>query len=502
VSTSSGETTSVDLTPFLAEALATNKALRPEIDRLYQKDKTRYYELAKHSPWYEHSFLTSTSLKTEVYARRALGLLAGLGTPQVVSLLKKGWPWVYKLVSKASSVKADLIQRAIPKSQRDSLTDDEFGGYIVVGLVLGRLLDKAISTDTDTTAICQMLWGRLDHAAGEMRFDYKKIVEERYQEREDARRLTQEVQAASNISPRKGLGILSDTTHPEATAWRIAFEFVFDSEGLAESILDDAPLSEEHLESIAAIYNMCFPDKGTSQAIEFHVAAIFVKRLLIAYRQVKTQFWENTAETIFPELDSLHRQIAIMSEERNQLRNENLSLREQGGQLQKMVYSEHSRAKAESKDTIQTLCAEVEELKAQADADRRELAALRTLFFHLSSDATIVPIVSSTDPAPYLAQARGVRGLIAGGHERWQQRMKDMLPHFRFVHTDVLNFESSLFNNIDFVFVHSGYISHAFYNRVISALRSYPHISLHYLHDTNLFRSLKDIATAIDRESS
>ena len=106
-----GEHISVDLTPFLAEALATNQALHSEIDRLYQKDKTRYYELAKVSPWYNHSFLTSTGLKTEVYARRALGLLAGMGSPQLVSLLKKGWPWVYKLVSKASSVRADRYRR-------------------------------------------------------------------------------------------------------------------------------------------------------------------------------------------------------------------------------------------------------------------------------------------------------------------------------------------------------------------------------------------------------
>jgi len=63
------------------------------------------------------------------------------------------------------------------------------------------------------------------------------------------------------------------------------------------------------------------------------------------------------------------------------------------------------------------------------------------------------------------------------------------------------HFDSSLFSNIDFIFVHSGYISHAFYSRVISSLRSYPHVSLHYLHDTNPFRSLKDIAAAIDGET-
>jgi len=371
-----GEHISVDLTPFLAEALATNKVLHSEIDRLYQKDKTRYYELAKDSPWYNHSFLTSSSLKTEVYARRTLGLLEGLAAPQLVSLLKKGWPWVYKLVSKASSVRAELIQTAIPKSQRDSLTDDEFGGYVVVVLVLTRLLGKSISTDPTTTALYQLLRDRLDHAAGELRFNYKKIVEEEVEEREEARRLSQEIQAAADIAPQKGTGILRDTTHPEAAVWRDAFEFLFDTEGLTESILDDALLNDEHLEEIAAIYNMCFPGKGSFRPIEFHVAAIFVKRLLIAYRQVKVQFWENTAETIFPELDSLHRQIATLNEERSQLRNDNLSLREQGAHLHKLAYSEFSRAKAESKDTIHHLSAEVEELKAQADADRRELAAV------------------------------------------------------------------------------------------------------------------------------
>lgn len=75
--------------------------------------------------------------------------------------------------------------------------------------------------------------------------------------------------------------------------------------------------------------------------------------------------------------------------------------------------------------------------------------------------------------------------------------LKTLLPHFTFIHTDVLNFDPQLFAGADIVFVHSGYISHGFYYKVMSALRSCPDVTLHYLHDTNPLRNLKEMSAAV-----
>ncbi|MBS3986211.1 MAG: hypothetical protein KGZ66_11505 [Selenomonadales bacterium] len=492
----------VDLTPFLAEALATNKRVRKEIDALYQQDRLRYFELAKNSPWYTHVIVTSASLTTEMYARRALGLLAGMDAPQLTALFRKGWPRVAKAVFRAPVVSATIVSDAIPAAERELLNDDEFNGCAVVVLALGQLLGKPMATDSITSGLIQILHGRLKHAAGERRFDYGQLSGK---ERQAAKRVAKDVRRKAGISPRLGARILYEMDDRLAVTWRDAFEFLFDGEGVAEAILDDALLDEDGLDEIAAIYNMCFTADSLGLAasgenarlVEFTVAAIYIKRLVMAYKQVKQTFWANTAEVLYPELNSLTQDVSMLREEHARLVQENVALREQNVHLQKLAYSEYDRARAESRDAIYQLGAEMGQLKAQVEADRREMAALRELFFDLSTETNVVAMSPETDPAPYLAKLRGVRGLIAGGHERWQQRIKTLLPHFTFIHTDVLNFDPQLFAGADVVFVHSGYVSHGFYYKVMSALRSFPDVALHYLHGTNSLRTLKEMSAAV-----
>jgi FtsZ-binding cell division protein ZapB len=423
--------------------------------------------------------------------------------PQLAALFRKGWPRVAKAVFRAPVVSAKIVSEAIPAAERELLNDDEFNGCAVVVLALGQMLGKPMATDTITSGLIQILHGRLKHAAGERRFDYGQLSGK---ERQAAKRVAKDVRRKAGISPRLGARILYEMDDRLAVRWRDAFEFLFDGEGVAEAILDDALLDEDSLEEIAAIYNMCFTADSFGQSdssdenahlVEFTVAAIYIKRLVLAYKQVKQTFWANTGEVLYPELNNLTQEVSKLREERTRLAQENAALREQSVQTQKLAYSEYNRARAEGRDAIHQLSAEVGQLRAQVEADRRELAALRELFFDLSAETNVVAMSSETDPAPYLAKLRGVRGVIAGGHERWQQRIRALLPHFTFIHTDVLNFDPQLFAGADVVFVHSGYVSHGFYYKVMSALRSFPDVILHYLHDTTPLRTLKEMSAAV-----
>ena len=482
----------INFMPYLVEALATNRALHREIDRLYKKDKLRYYELAKNSPWYNHPFITTASLKTEIYARRSLGLLEGLEAGEVISLLRKGWPRVYNVVSIAPSVSAGMISQVLTKAQFQTLSDDAVNGHGTVILCLGQLMGKPIARDQATSESAQMWQDRLQHAAGGMsRFSYATLSPD---ERGQARRLRKELLSEANITVNDGYVLLNNTEHPVAKRWRDALEFIFDTENVTASTLDDALLTSDNFDEITSVYNMCFPDK--TQAMEFFVSGIFVKRLIRAYGVVKQQFWANTAETVFPELDSLQRQVTTATAERDQLQQANRELADQVHHLTRKVVSEYTRATAEKQNEIRQLTDRVKDIEEQSDADRRELVALRDLFFGLSTGAD----APNDSESVRLAELGNVRGLIAGGHERWQQRMKTLLPNFSFLHTDVLNFDPSLFRSVNVVFIHSGYISHTFYSKVMAAIRSFPHIDLQYLHATNPDVSLREIVAATTKE--
>ncbi|MBS3938698.1 MAG: hypothetical protein KGZ50_09035 [Peptococcaceae bacterium] len=485
------EEVQINFMPYLVEALATNRTFHREIDRLYKKDKTRYYELAKNSPWYNHPFITTASLKTEIYARRSLGLLEGLEAGAVISLLRKGWPRVYNVVSIAPSVGAGMISQVLPQAQFQMLSDDEANGYVAAIFCLGQLLGKPAARDQATSDWAQMLQGRLQHVAGDMsKFSYATLPPD---EKGHARQLRKELLTEANTAANDGFVLLDNTKHPVAQRWREALEFIFDTENVTASILDDALLTDDGFDEITSVYNMCFPDKA--QAMEFFVSGIFVKRLIRSYGVVKQQFWANTAETVFPELDSLQRQVATATAERNQLQQANRALVDQVHHLTRKAASEYNSATAEKQNEIRQLTDRVKDTEEQSDADRRELAGLRDLLFGLSA----------SDDAPSesesgLAELGNVRGLIAGGHERWQQRMKTLLPNFSFLHTDVLNFDPSLFRSVNVVFIHSGYISHTFYSKVMAAIRSFPHIDLQYLHATNPDVSLREIVAATTKE--
>ncbi len=53
---------SLDLIPFICEAFGSNVSIHKDIEKVYEKNKTKYYELAKKSEWYNHEIITYHSI--------------------------------------------------------------------------------------------------------------------------------------------------------------------------------------------------------------------------------------------------------------------------------------------------------------------------------------------------------------------------------------------------------------------------------------------------------
>lgn len=67
-----------------------------------------------------------------------------------------------------------------------------------------------------------------------------------------------------------------------------------------------------------------------------------------------------------------------------------------------------------------------------------------------------------------LVLLKRIKGLIIGGHEIWQHKMKEFLSSFTFIHLDTTNFDVKLVDNADIIFMYAGYISHAMYYKALA----------------------------------
>lgn len=90
------------------------------------------------------------------------------------------------------------------------------------------------------------------------------------------------------------------------------------------------------------------------------------------------------------------------------------------------------------------------------------------------------------------------KGVIIGGHERWQTKMKEVLPNsWRFINIGE-NINQDLILNSDYIFFNTNYLSHAIYYAVMGEARK-RNIPVGYIKKTNETECLGEIIKQISR---
>ena len=87
-----------------------------------------------------------------------------------------------------------------------------------------------------------------------------------------------------------------------------------------------------------------------------------------------------------------------------------------------------------------------------------------------------------------------VKGVILGGHPRWQAKMRLLLPEFTFIPHDSTNFDQNIVRNADYLFVFVNFLNHAIYYRAMSAVTT---AKVHFLWQSNEELVLDEIKRVI-----
>lgn len=117
---------------------------------------------------------------------------------------------------------------------------------------------------------------------------------------------------------------------------------------------------------------------------------------------------------------------------------------------------------------------ETKELQKKLDAsehavqaDRQELADLRSLVFNRQENTAEQP--TGKVEFPYTAKSRIV---VFGGHDSWAKEIKPRLPNVRFIDRTMLP-NAQLIRQADTIWIQTNALSHAYFYRIITEARKY-----------------------------
>jgi len=441
----------ISLLPFVVEALGYNKTIYKDIDRLYQKHRFKYYKAAKSHELYNHQIVTEGSLLQEEYCKKSLGIFLCINTDKknnegLEKIIRKGWPYPYLYVENHTEIDiGDFLNRMVKKAKGvGNLTDDDLNTSITMLVFLATNSEKKITENKASQTYFSMIMQRMDHYKDSctQRISYSKISDI-------------DKQKIKNLKSKiyEEFGIIKDFESIESCKSTRNFtdilDMIFDYEKLSAcSLMSSINLSMQDIDELLYLYVISHTEYCAEDAVKFLITTIYIKYLAKAYKQVKEHYFANNKETMYIELEGLEQEL---NDTKAELSQKNAAIIE----LQKHL---------EQKD--RELVRLRKELEVEKE-NRQEFNSLREFMFSLDKQQEY------TSERPDLSKLNSVRGLILGGHPKWQEKMKELLPEFTFLSTDNINFDINIVKNIDIAFVYTDYLNHAIYEKLITGLKKY-----------------------------
>ncbi|QGG46328.1 hypothetical protein [Heliorestis convoluta] len=484
----------INILPFLVETVSGNTEIYQTIDRIYEKDKSKFHQLARESEFYNHEAVISSSLQREIYGKKVLGILLDESNNEknILELVRKGWKRIYGWVKANQRIDAEYLMKVLfrEKSQQGSEPSDcEINGWTAIIIVTSRAMGKEIVETDGYNKILNIMNARLWFLEGHQRYSFERLS---LDEKQKVQRIKKEVYKYAGVS--SDYYEIREAKNPEILNWYQAYAFLFDVEKLSSSIVEEVNLSEEDINCILGTYYIRFRNQNKDEASKYFMGAHIIMGLLKAYKKAKKEYWKNNNETNYLDIEALHQELDQLHEEKRNLEKRLYQVEEKNSQLVRKVESEYKRAYGESRDKLRELENENTKLKKQLTTDQQEAHELRELFFRLdSSEEDFITNESTVDLS-------AVRGVIVGGHERWQTKMREKLKEWRFVSTDALNVDVSILNQAEIIFFFTGYLNHAMYDKLITEAKKLD-VPVGYLSAVNEEASLKEISEQVERNS-
>ncbi|HGS9095417.1 TPA: hypothetical protein ACMU2U_001173 [Clostridioides difficile] len=471
----------LNLIPFLAEALSINKKCYSIIDKYYSKNKLKYMDLAKKSIFYNSKIASEGSIIQEYYFKRALGILSSQENGTIFEIYKFGYRVAYNYVNSIQIFKASNFLKKL-LSKVNNFSDDELNGNMLVAISLCGALEKEI--DNSDIVYKKMIDGLLlrndSYSREVLSIDnldkkYKKILSKielklkslylkeyipsSYVLNIDATKgykgnnltfLEKQILGLDYISNLEGISIIS-----------IVGKDIFKSKQIQELILAYLKVQD----NIEDENNINYED-----LFRFIIPAIDLRYWAREYKKAKQFFFNNFDE----ELKEVMKEKEI---EIKELKKENLLLQDEKEKLKlelELLQKDKNRLESEIKEQC---------------TSKEELVQLRNFMFNQQQEQEEKVLIDES------INLKNIKAIIFGGHPNWILKMKEKLTNFEFIPANTINFNVSILDSYEYVFINASFIGHAMYYKIIENLNR--DNKLRYINNVNVDRAIEDIKNAI-----
>ena len=472
--------TEIDLTPFLCEAFSTNPATYSDIDKIYNKDKLKFISLAKQNKYYNHQMAQEGSVKQEYYFKKVLGILIASGEDDYINnalyeILECNWRYSYVYAENHDKITISKFLYDFVRKNKgmNNIGDDELNSNVLMLIIFSQNLNKEIdATDDIYNSLIQSYSQRLLRYTKDWRVNINDIPEA---EKELLEKLELKIKKEGPISfiptsyrlkedVQEGMLINTDKLSKEEKFFD-AFERIYDFEGISlVSIVGKDYLSSKEIQETMFCYTSLFPKEEIDykEFLKFIYPAIEIRYLCKEYNKAKQFFFQNFNEQLYEELHKKEELFNNIKLEKEKINKESIILKDENNKLKNKI----KELEKENKKLSQKL--------NEKEDYKKEVSSLREFIFNLDNQEEYIEKDIDTN------KLKNVKAVVIGGHEKWQQRMKELLPNFTFIHPDALNFDINILNNADIVFIYTNYLNHAMYYKVINEIRKND-IRLEYL---------------------
>ena len=493
-----------------AKSFAVHKGCVAEIDKLYQKDKYRYYELSKQHPMYNFKLILSMKLEWQINCRHALGILWAADEDadlrgKLLRLIKRTAPLLYHYAVLPNRKNTEAHFKA-----RSKYVDD----IIFTGFTDGFIDYLLTWTYPSVDEMPQGAKGEYD---GSLKYAYnvlnqKATLEKLFADHDPPtvteKRLQDYVNSWAHVdfivrfcnkepfppSQNESLAqlILQDPVNArQIVEGYAAVNRLFEIAGLTwENMLDQSPLDgKTHQLIVDVAYSENKKQKRVFDPKQY-AYCIAMYRLIEEYGRTKEKFFAENEDNLGLELHKRDEQIQSLTGQLTALTEQNQRLKQENEQLKQ---NELLRRKEEN-DLIRKA---TKPLQKQVDTLQKQLrqiqeanydnAELREFIFHLEDT-----VPEKNIPVDFAELSGRYKIATLGGHEILRNKLKEKFPDFKVLDgtQNSLDF-SALLKCTDILFIFTGHMSHAVYEKAIAAV-SQNNCKFYYINNaTNL-----DIITA------
>ncbi|NFV47223.1 hypothetical protein FDJ70_05985 [Clostridium botulinum] len=487
--------THLDLLPFMAEAFSVNPRIYKLIDKIYNTDKIRFIAKAKENKWYNSSISQEGSIEQEYYFKKSLGILLVARedryiTDEVLKIITKGWRYTYTYVNQYNTLSlTHFIGSYIKKKHGiDNVTDDELNSNGLMLIFMSTIYEgKALDEDDDMCkCIISTYFQRLMHLDDSYRININNISKE---QKKIIRDLELKLKNNKKIKvmpssyrfsdeQQQGMRIMPEKLSKDDKFFS-SFEYIFDFEKISLiSIVGADYLSSKELQELIFAYSQ-FQDSENinyDEFLKYIYPAIQIRYLCKEYKKAKKYFFENFDEQLYDE-------ISKVENENRELKKSNLILQDENEKLKQEI------------ELLKSKNRKLQDENTKLNTSKSELFALRNFVFEQSvqdNKNTTESNINNID----ISKLNEVKGVIIGGRNTLQQKLKNILTNWDLISVDTLNFNVDILKNADYIFLNVNVLSHAMYYKV-TEITNKINKDIYFLNNDNMDICLNEIYNKI-----